>query len=307
MYQRSKFEAALHKSAGSEQHNTCVQVLDGLRTMAYDWNFSISILPVTPWSQSVSNRWFGIVCYLFFDTLTDKLYLIWTCHFYFSSWIFLQVAAPSANAALLGGLVANLSTETVPVRGSRDRRVFNVHKGLPCSAHRDFINWNHLKCILRLNKAGKLRRSWCTNKNYSQYGLVLEEISTIVKTCDNLSAVKCLCLCLYWGAEYWTCCITQCQIDWIFTLQGRSMQSSQIDWKASPSKLVVPWCFIAGFLPSSFAYIGDVPMEPGRKPGLWTNCRFHLTSRAFPRWMHHAFPRECPYPHEVWTLCSSEI
>lgn len=136
---------------------------------------------------------------------------------------------------------------------------------------------------------------------------MLEEISTIVKTCDNVSAVKCLCLCLYWGAEYWTCCIAQCEIDWIFAMQGRLMQSSQIDWKASPSKLVVPWCFIAGFLPSSFAYIGDVPIKPGRKPGLWTNCRFHLKSRAFPRWMHHAFPRECPYPHEVWTLCSSEI
>ena len=90
-------------------------------------------------------------------------------------------------------------------------------------------------------------------------------------------------------------------------MQGRLMQSSQIDWKASPSKLVVPWCFIAGFLPSSFADIGDVPIKPGRKPGLGTNCRFHLKSRAFPRWMHHAFPRECPYPHEVWTLCSSEI
>ena len=103
-----------------------------------------SLLPVTPWSQSVSNRWFGIVCHIFFDTLTDKLCLI-LCDFLnvpllFRQLDFFQVAAPAANAALLAGLVANLSTETVPVRGSRDRRVFNVHKGLQCSAHRDFIN-----------------------------------------------------------------------------------------------------------------------------------------------------------------------
>lgn len=120
---------------------------------------------------------------------------------------------------------------------------------------------------------------------------MLEGISTIVKTYDNVSDVKCLCL--YWGTEYWTCCITQCEIDWIFAMQGRSMQSSRIDWKASPSKLVVLWCFIAGFLPSSFAYIGDVPMGPVRKPGVMNkrqippdqSCFPEVDASCFPTWM----------------------
>ncbi len=40
----------------------------------------------------------------------------------------LQVAAPAANAALLAGLVANLSTETVPVRGSMTGEHLKIFK-----------------------------------------------------------------------------------------------------------------------------------------------------------------------------------
>ena len=92
---------------------------------------------------------------------------------------------------------------------------------------------------------------------------MLEEIRTIVKTCDNLSAVKCLCLCLYLP-----CRDARCRAH-------RSIGN------ASPSKLVVPWCFIAGFLPSSFALHWWCSNGTRENRRLWTNCRFHLTSRAF--------------------------
>merc|ERR1719195_1631026 len=32
-----------------------------------------------------------------------------------------------------------------------------------------------------------------------------------------------------------------------------------------------------------------------------TDGKVNLHGRLFAQWMHHAFPRECPYPHEAGT------
>ena len=120
--QQGQVLAKLPARTNGEQHNTCVQVLDGLPTCIW-----LKLLHLHLASDSLESKcqeslvWHSlsyiflihwqISCIWFFVTF-------WKCHFYFGSWIFLQVAAPAANAALLAGLVANLSTETVPVRGS---------------------------------------------------------------------------------------------------------------------------------------------------------------------------------------------
>jgi len=61
-----------------------------------------------------------------------------------------QVAAPAANAALLAGLVANLSTETVPVRGTLDAKLTDRLESIAQQAggsvmlhSRLFAQWMH--------------------------------------------------------------------------------------------------------------------------------------------------------------------
>merc|ERR1719345_686241 len=102
--------------------------------------------------------------------------------------------------------------------------------------------------------------------------------------------------CIASSSFYSVCCMDECEgllshlEQVIASPEATSTQIARIVSDLSSSSVVAP----RKLSPALLGRLGEIAAEHGGS--------VPLHGRLFAQWMHHAFPRECPYPHVAGTI-----
>lgn len=101
--------------------------------------------------------------------------------------------------------------------------------------------------------------------------------------------------CLEASGIYALCCRNECE-----DLMGQ-LEGSTAAPEASPEKIAQLVATMATDTVKAPRELSPVLLERLSQVAATNGGKVPLYSRLFAQWMHHAFPRECPYPHEQGT------